>query len=102
MKLMVHGCIPVDIPDEPKVLLRNNIEEVLGEYMNGMSDYPDEYPQMSLEEAREYCTSQIYDMVHVDGFTGYQDGVAEHLKFLGNEYIYSIIDEIARDYDILA
>ena len=76
--------------------LQNNVEEVLDEYLNGMYDYPDEYPQMTVEECREYVTSQIYDIKsNGGGMTMYKDGICDNLRFLGNEYIYKVIDEYA-------
>lgn len=82
--------------------LQNNVEEVLDMYYNGMEDYPDDYPEMKRDECREYCTSQIYDMkADGHGTTYYDKGICDNLKFLGNDYIYSVIDKYAAENGIL-
>lgn len=79
-----------------KMQLQNNVEQVIDEYLNGIYDYPEEYPEMTLEECREYVTSQIYDMKsNGHGHIFYKDGICDELRFLGNEYIYKVIDEYA-------
>lgn len=79
-----------------KIQLQNNVEQVIDEYLNGTYDFPEEYPEMTLEECREYVTSQIYDMKsNGHGHTFYRDGICDELRFLGNEYIYKVIDEYA-------
>lgn len=79
-----------------KMQLQNNVEQVIDEYLNGIYDYPEEYPEMTLEECREYVTSQIYDMKsNGHGHTFYRNGICDELRFLGNEYIYKVIDEYA-------
>ena len=89
---------------DDKQQLRNNVERVLDEYYNGMSDFgEEEYPQMSVDECREYVTSQIYDMLdNGSGHTVYADGICDNLRFLGNDYIYSVIDEYAKELEITA
>lgn len=83
--------------------LQNNVEQVIDEYLNGMYDYPEEYPEMSIEECREYVTSQIYDMKsNGHGHTFYGNGICDELRFLGNEYIYKVIDEYAIANGIIA
>ena len=80
--------------------LQNNVEYILDMYYNQMMDYDD--PPMTKEECREYCTSQIYD-IKSDG-CGYcksREGICDNLRFLGNEYIYKVIDEYAADNGIL-
>ena len=85
-----------------KIQLQNNVEEVLDEYLNGMYDRPEDYPEMTLEECREYVTSQIYDMKsNGGGHTFYRSGICDELKFLGNDYIYKVIDEYAIDNGII-
>ncbi len=83
--------------------LKNNVEEVLDMYSNGMSDYGlDEYPEMTVDECREYVTGQIYDMKsNGSGYTVYRDGICEDLKTLGNTVIYPVIDEYAADLGII-
>ena len=82
--------------------LKNNVEEVLDEYLNGMEDYPDEYPEMTIDECREYVTSIIYDIKsNGRGITRCGNGICDNLKFLGNEYIYSVIDEYAKGCGII-
>ena len=79
-----------------KMQLQNNVEQVIDEYLNGIYDFPEEYPEMTLEECREYVTSQIYDMKsNGHGHTFYRNGICDELRFLGNEYIYKVIDEYA-------
>ena len=68
-----------------KMQLQNNVEQVIDEYLNGIYDYPE-----------EYVTSQIYDMKsNGHGHTFYRNGICDELRFLGNEYIYKVIDEYA-------
>ena len=82
--------------------LQRNVEEVLDEYCNGMYDYPDEYPEMTIGECREYVTSMIYDMKsNGNGITRYGTGICDNLKFLGNEYIHSVIDKYAHGCGII-
>ena len=82
--------------------LQNNVEDILGGYMNGMLDEPENYPKLTKEEAREYCLSQIYDM-RADSRGGVAEGacIANNLKFLGNEYIFGVIDKCAEEFEIL-
>lgn len=76
--------------------LQYNVEQVLDEYYNGMEDYPEEYPEMTLEECRQYVTEQIYDMKsNGHGVTRYAHGICDNLRFLGNEYIHKVIDDYA-------
>lgn len=76
--------------------LQYNVEQVLDEYYNGMEDYPEEYPEMTIEECRKYVTEQIYDMKsNGSGHTRYANGICDNLRFLGNEYIHKVIDEYA-------
>lgn len=83
--------------------LQYNVEEVLDMYLNGMYDYGEEdYPEMTIEECREYVTSEIYDMrSDGHGHTRYANGICDDLKFLGNDYIYSVIDEYAKGNGII-
>lgn len=77
--------------------LRLNVEEVLDMYYNGMLDYPEDYPEMTIDECRKYVTDQIYDMKSDGhGNTKYANGICDDLKFLGNDYIYEVIDEYAK------
>ncbi len=86
-----------------KKQLEKNVEYLLDMYYNGILDHgEEEYPLMTKEECREYCTSQIYDMKYDGhGHTRYQKGICEDLKFLGNEYIFSVIDKYAAELAIL-
>lgn len=82
--------------------LKLNVEAVLDMYLNGMCDEPDIYTEMSKTECRMYVIGQIYDMKdYGNGRTKYKDGICNNLKFLGNEYINSVIDKYARDNGIL-
>lgn len=82
--------------------LQLNVEAVLDLYLNGMTDDPDEYPEMTKEQCRDYVTSQIYDMKDWGGGrTTYKDGICDNLRFLGNEYIYGVIDKYAKENGIL-
>lgn len=83
--------------------LKVNVEECLEMYSNGMSDYGEgEYPQMTIDECRQYVTSEIYNfMSDGHGRTVYGDGICDNLKTLGNDVIYPIIDEVAKDLDII-
>ena len=85
-----------------EVQLRNNAMSLLGEYYNGMTDYPEEYPPLSADECVEYCIPDVYNMYsNGNGFEGYADGVCQHLKFLGTEKIRQIILEVADECEVL-
>lgn len=85
-----------------KMQLQNNVEQIIDEYLNGMYDYPEDYPEMTVEECREYVTSQIYNMKSDGhGHTFYGDGICDELRFLGNDYIYKVIDEYANANGII-
>lgn len=76
--------------------LRNNVEQVIGEYLNSQMDYgDDEYPDMTEQQWIDYCTSEIYDMKS-DGIGGtwYGVGICDNLKFLGNDVIHGLIIEM--------
>lgn len=77
--------------------LRENIEQVVDEYFNSMTDYPEEYPALSKEECIKYVKDQIYDMKANGGMTRYQKGICDDLKFLGDEVIDNEILEYAVD-----
>jgi hypothetical protein len=80
--------------------LRLNVEEIIDEYVNGM--YDDNYPEMTIEECREYVKSQVYDRkAYGNGFTGFREGVCDDLRFLGTECINSVIDQYARESGII-
>lgn len=88
--------------NKAKKQLENNLNDILGGYMNGMDDYPDEYPQMTLDKCISYCIPDIYDQISDGaGFTRYREGICDNLKFLGNDYIYSEIKRIADECGIL-
>lgn len=77
--------------------LYNNIDNVVGGYLNSQSDYgEEEYPNLTEQEWFELCTSEIYDMkCNGRGGTWYADGICDNLKFLGNEVIRKAIIEVA-------
>lgn len=76
--------------------LQLNVEMVIDQYYNGMEDYPEDYPEMTIEECRKYVLDQIYDMkVFSAGITRYQKNICKDLKFLGYEYICRVIDKYA-------
>lgn len=83
--------------------LKNNVEEVLDMYYNGVIDEGEEaYPQMTIEECRQYVIDQIYDMrSNGGGHTTYRKGICQDLKTLGNTVIYPVIDEYARGLDLI-
>ena len=83
--------------------LKNNVEEILDMYNNGMSDYgEDEYPQMTIEECRNYVIEELYDMKsNGSGHTVYNKGICQDLKTLGNKVIYAVIDSYARDLGLI-
>ena len=82
--------------------LQNNVEQVVDEYLNGMYDYPEDYPEMTIEECRKYVTEQIYDMKsNGHGRTFYGNGICDDLRFLGNDYIHKVIDEYAMESGII-
>ena len=82
--------------------LQYNVEEVLDMYYNGTLDFPKDYPEMTIEECREYVTSEIYDMKSDGhGHTRYAQGICDDLKFLGNDFIYNAIDTYAKDLGLI-
>ena len=82
--------------------LQLNVECILDSYLNGMYDYPEEYPKLTKDECRQYVIEQVYDLKdYGNGHTKYRKGICDNLRFLGNDYIYSIIDKYAEENGIL-
>ena len=82
--------------------LQYNVEEVLDMYYNGTLDFPEDYPEMTIEECRKYVTSEIYDIKSDGhGHTRYANGICDDLKFLGNDFIYNVIDTYAKDLGLI-
>lgn len=77
--------------------LRNNVDEVVGCYLNGQMGYGDEdYPNITAERWWNYCVPDIYNMKNNGhGTTVYCDGICDNLKFLGNDTIMKVIVESA-------
>ena len=85
-----------------KKQLQLNVEEILDEYYNGMYDYPEDYPKMTIKECREYVLDQVYDIEsNGNGYMRFKKGICDDLKFLGNDYIYNVIDTYAKDSGII-
>lgn len=82
--------------------LKLNVEEVLDEYLNGMEDYPDDYPSLTEDEAIRYATSLIYDRKVIgNGTTLEETGICDNLRFLGSDIIYPVIIKYAKELGIL-
>jgi hypothetical protein len=82
--------------------LQFNVEKVLDMYYNGMMNDDEWCHEMTIEECRQYVTDQIYDMKYSgNGHTKYAKGICDDLKFLGNDYIYNVIDTYAIDSGII-
>jgi len=85
-----------------ETLLDNNLNHILGGYENGMCDYPDEFPKLTREEVIDLCIPEIYNQFSDgNGYTAFRKGIADELKFLGNEHILGRIIQIAKECDIL-
>ena len=85
-----------------KELLENNLNNILGGYENGMCDEPDDFPKLTKEQVIDYCIPEIYNQFSDgSGCTVYGRGISDCIKFLGNDYIYNKIIEIAKECDIL-
>ena len=84
--------------------LRNNVEQVVCEYLNGQVDYgEEEYPNLTEQEWFDYCIYEIYDMKsNGHGITRYANGICDNLKFLGNDVIRKVIIEIANGEGLIA
>ena len=62
-----------------------------------MMDYHEDYPKMTTQECRDYVMNEIFDMKSDgSGCTKYRKGICDDLKFLGNVYIYKVIDTYAK------
>ena len=86
----------------PKEQLENNVCEIIYGLENAMQDNPDEFEPRTLEELRKEVCSEIFDMVSDGGGSvDYADNICAHLKFLGNKYIYSVIDRIGKECGIV-
>lgn len=82
--------------------LKLNVEEVLDEYLNGMEDYPDDYPSLTEDEAIRYATSLIYDRKVIgNGMTLEEVGICDNLRFLGADIIYPAIIKYAKELGII-
>lgn len=84
--------------------LRNNVESLVGGYLNSQTDYGEkEYPNLTEQEWFDYCVVEIYDMKDNGcGRTLYANGICDNLKFLGNETIRKVIVEIADSEGLVA
>lgn len=83
--------------------LRNNVDQIVGEYLNSQMDYgEEEYPNLTEQEWFELCTAEIYDMKSNCGCTWYGNGICDNLKFLGNDVIRKVIIEIASSEGLVA
>ena len=81
--------------------LRNNIEQIVNEYLNSQYDYGiEEHPNMTEQEWFDFCVPDVYDMIQGESGTLYADGICNDLKFLGNKKIREVIIEIT-DYECL-
>lgn len=85
-----------------KQLLTNNVSEIVGEYLNGMMDYPDDYAPMTVRECVEYVRSQLFDIYSWgNGSTDYAPGIARELNFLGSRTIDEEIYRVSKNEGIL-
>ena len=83
--------------------LRMNVQEIVWEYLNGQTDYPAWYPNLTPNQWYDYCVPEIYNrMVISQGMTRYAEGICDHLKFLGNQTIREVIVEVAGGEGLVA
>lgn len=77
--------------------LRNNVDELIGSYLNGQIDYGEkDYPNLTSEQWWNYCVPDVYNMKNNGhGVTAYGDGICDNLKFLGNDTVMKVIVESA-------
>lgn len=83
--------------------LRNNVESVVGIYLNDQMDCgEEEYPNLTEQEWFDFCVPEIYNMKYNgSGITKYADGICDNLKFLGNNVIRKVVVEIADSEGLL-
>ena len=83
--------------------LRNNVDQVVGIYLNSQMDYgEEEYPNLTEQQWWDECVPEIYHMkTNGRGLTLYGDGICDNLKFLGNDTIRKMIAEIADSEGLL-
>lgn len=87
---------------EPKKQLRQNLESILYGYLESILYGYGEYTRMTLDETYDYCVPQCFDILDNGyNYTIYREGICDHLKLLGTDYIKSVIEEIADDCGIL-
>jgi len=88
----------------PTQQLRNNVERMVGEYLNGQMDHgEDEYPNMTESEWLDYCIPSIYNMKdNGKGATVYAKGICDNLKWLGSKRIEAVVLEVVRNEGLLA
>ena len=84
-----------------KKQLINNIEELVYEYDNGISDGTEE-PFKSDNELIDYVYSSVFD-IKSDGQGGsrYANGICRDLKYLGKDYIISEIKRIGHEAGVV-
>lgn len=83
--------------------LVNNLNDIFGGYMNGMSDCPEEFPALTVTECIDYAIAQIYDIKATGtGMTMYGRNICRDLRFLGREYIDKEIIRIADECEVIA
>lgn len=77
--------------------LRNNIEEICDEYLNGIYDGYNE-PFSSTDALVDYVYRQVFDLKSDGGgYTRYGTGICRDLKYLGKDFIVSEIIKYGQD-----
>ena len=82
--------------------LINNIDQLIGEYMNGQSDYGiEEYPNMTFNEWVDYLIPSIYHMKSSgNGSCFYGEDICRHLRFIGNARIKDEIKSCLEEWGL--
>ena len=81
--------------------LVNNVEELLYEYDNGISDGYNELFKND-EELIDWTYDQIFDLkASGHGMTRYRKGICDDLKYLGRDFIFSEIKRIGHEIGVV-
>jgi len=75
--------------------LVQNIDYVVGSYLNQMSDYDD--PPLSREELLEMCKDEIFDIMNDGVSCRHEKGICDNLRSLGDALIEEKILEHGKD-----
>ena len=88
--------------NKTELQLINNLNDIFGGYANGMSDAPEDFPALNIDECYTLAIPEIYNMKSDgEGTTYYGKDICRNLRFLGKLKIKEAILEIASDCGVL-